>query len=353
MKIKLWGTRGSMPVPNPRMAGYGGNTTCVEVRGEDGTMLILDAGTGIRQLGAKLGADVTRVDILLTHLHLDHIHGLGFFAPLGRDNLDIRIWGPPSSTYSLEQGLLRYLSPPLFPTRLKWLPSAPQVLDFPRGYVSPTAEPRRRSFGGLRVEAEFVNHPGLTYGYRIEEPATGQSIAFLPDHQPAQANELAPWRWESRGLLDSRCVSGTGLAHGVDLLIHDAQFDSEEFLAHADWGHSSIEHAVIFAEMVRARRLLLFHHDPEHDDDRIDGLVEQAREMASRAHTDLAVGAAREGDWIDVAQMQTAPAETASSAFKDRASQERKPSLWPPLATRALHGAIPSWSPAFQRVKSS
>jgi ribonuclease BN (tRNA processing enzyme) len=334
------------------MAGYGGNTTCVEVRTDDDeTMLILDAGTGIRQLGAELGDDVETVDILLTHLHLDHIHGLGFFAPLGRDNLNIRIWGPPSSNSSLEQGLLRYLSPPLFPTRLKWLPSAPQVLDFPRGHVSPAEEPRRQDFGGLRVEAEFVNHPGLTYGYRIEEPATGQSIAFLPDHQPAQANELAPWRWESRGLLEARCVSGTGIAQGVDLLIHDAQFDSEEFLAHTDWGHSSVEQAVIFAELVQARSLLLFHHDPEHDDDRIDGLLEQARELASRARTELSVGAAREGGWIDVAQMRTAAAVATTSQPSDRKSRQRKSSLWPPLDTRALHGAIPSWSPAFQRVK--
>lgn len=310
MKLRFWGTRGSMPVPDPQMARYGGNTTCVEVRGEDGTLLILDAGTGIRQLGAQLGEDVTKVDILLTHLHLDHIHGLGFFGPLQRADLEINIWGPPSSLTTLEQRLARYLSPPLFPTRLSELPSQPKISDFPRGHVGPGLTYSTKRFGGLVVTAEFVNHPGLTYGYRIEEPSTGQSIAFLPDHQPAPVNEQENWRWSERKELNARFVSGTGLAKDVDLLIHDAQFDHDQFVAHADWGHSSIEQAVIFAELVQANRLLLFHHDPEHDDERIDGLVAYAQTLAARSSRDLNVGAAAEGTTLDVATCRPLPARS-------------------------------------------
>jgi phosphoribosyl 1,2-cyclic phosphodiesterase len=122
MRITLWGTRGSLASPVPETVRYGGNTACVEVRGADGTLLVLDAGTGIRRLGASVGSDVRRVDILLTHLHMDHIQGLGFFKPLEQPGQEVHIWGPPSTTLDLRDRLARYLSPPLFPVRLRDLP---------------------------------------------------------------------------------------------------------------------------------------------------------------------------------------------------------------------------------------
>src|SRR4051812_17969573 len=122
MKVTLWGTRGSLPTPGMETSRYGGNTSCVEVRGSDGTVLVLDAGTGIRRLGGLLMNEVKRVDLLLTHLHMDHIQGLGFFAPLHNPDADVHIWGPASTTLSLGVRLARYLSPPLFPIRLNELP---------------------------------------------------------------------------------------------------------------------------------------------------------------------------------------------------------------------------------------
>src|SRR5579864_4598806 len=123
MRVTFWGTRGSLPCPDPETSRLGGNSSCVEVEGGDGTVLVLDAGTGIRLLGRKLSGSRKRVDILLTHLHMDHIQGLGFFAPIYQPGLEVHIWGPPSTTQPLLERLARYLSPPLFPVHLRDVPS--------------------------------------------------------------------------------------------------------------------------------------------------------------------------------------------------------------------------------------
>ena len=122
MRVTLFGTRGSLATPGVETSRYGGNTSAVEVRGNSGAVLVLDAGTGIRQLGAQLPSETSRIDILLTHLHMDHIQGLGFFGPLYNPQVDVHIWGPASSTLSLAGRLSRYLSPPLFPVHLRDLP---------------------------------------------------------------------------------------------------------------------------------------------------------------------------------------------------------------------------------------
>jgi phosphoribosyl 1,2-cyclic phosphodiesterase len=127
----LWGIRGSLATPGPETVRYGGNTACLEVRGADGTLVVLDAGTGIRRLGAAVGPEVRRLDLLLTHLHMDHIQGLGFFAPLYRPGLEVHIWGPHSATLDLHGRLTRYLSPPLFPVRLRDLPCQLTLHDVP------------------------------------------------------------------------------------------------------------------------------------------------------------------------------------------------------------------------------
>ncbi len=135
MQIQLCGTRGSLATPGPDTARYGGNTSCVSVIGREGTLLILDAGTGIRRLGATLPANLVRVDILLTHLHMDHVQGLGFFAPLYRPDFEVHIWGPASATLSLQARLMRYLSPPLFPVHLSELPCKLSFHAVPCGQV--------------------------------------------------------------------------------------------------------------------------------------------------------------------------------------------------------------------------
>jgi len=208
MRVTLFGTRGSVAAPGPETVRYGGNTSTVEVRGNDGTMLVLDAGTGIRRLGTQISPDIARVDILLTHLHMDHIQGLGFFGPLHHPGIDVHIWGPASSTLSLGARLTRYLSPPLFPVHLCDLPRV-TCHDVP---CLPF------DIGPFHVQTSLVCHPNPTVGYRIH--AEGSTAVYLPDHEPALG--LRDGRW-----LEPEWTSGYDLATGADLLIHDAQYTDE------------------------------------------------------------------------------------------------------------------------------
>ncbi|MGH7274861.1 MAG: MBL fold metallo-hydrolase [Nitrospiria bacterium] len=258
MKVTLWGTRGSLPAAGPETVRYGGNTACVEVRGADGTLLVLDAGTGIRRLGATLDHQVSRLDLLLTHLHMDHIQGLGFFNPLYQPGLEVHIWGPSLATHDLRTRLIRYLSPPLFPVRIRDLPCRLTFHAVPRGNFK---------IGGLEIMADRVCHPGPTFGYRITEDTL--SMAYLPDHEPALGGH--------HFLRDADWTSGFELASGVDLLIHDAQYSTSEYAEHVGWGHSSIHHALEFAAATGVDRLVTFHHDPAHDDLTLDKLIEEAR----------------------------------------------------------------------------
>jgi phosphoribosyl 1,2-cyclic phosphodiesterase len=262
VRVTLWGTRGSLPAAGPETVRYGGNTSCVEVRGADGTLLILDAGTGIRRLGAKLGPEISRLDLLLTHLHTDHIQGLGFFNPLYQPGLDVHIWGPASTTLDLRERLARYLSPPFFPALMRDMPSRITLHNVPCG---------RFEIGGFKVLADLVSHRGPTVGYRITEDAA--SIAYIPDHEPALGATDFPG--------DPDWTSGFELASGVDLLIHDAQYSDTEYEERVGWGHSSVRHALLFAAATGVRRLVTFHHDPAHDDSVLDRLVEEARGTSS------------------------------------------------------------------------
>ena len=257
MRVTLWGTRGSLATEGPDTVRYGGNTSCVEVRGADGTILVLDAGTGIRRLGSTL-MSTARIDVLLTHLHMDHIQGLGFFSPLYVPGREVHIWGPPSTTLDLRARLTRYFSPPLFPVRIRDLPCHLTLHDVP-------SEPFE--IGGFKILADLVCHPGPTVGYRITEDRA--SLAYLPDHEPALGVHRFPEQpdW----------TSGFALAVGVDLLIHDTQYTGAEYRDRIGWGHSAIPHALAFARVTRARRLITFHHDPAHDDATLDRIFERAR----------------------------------------------------------------------------
>ncbi len=255
MTVRFWGTRGSLATPGRATARYGGNTSSVEVRADDGQVLILDAGTGIRPLGATLGG-VRRIDLMLSHLHMDHIQGLGFFAPLFDQSVELHLWGPAASDTDLRRRLARYLSPPLFPVHLRDLPHL-AVHALP-------ADPFE--VGAFRILAKRTCHPGLTVGFRIE--ADGHALAYLSDHEPALGHPGFPGRAD--------WTSGFELASGVDLLVHDAQYTLAEYPAHVGWGQSAVDHAITFARLAGARRLVTFHHDPAHDDDAIDRLTEEA-----------------------------------------------------------------------------
>src|SRR6201999_1460802 len=223
LKVKLWGTRGSIPSPGPETIRYGGNTSCVGVTLADGSMLALDAGTGIRSLGPAPATEPARLHILLTHLHLDHIQGLVFFAPAFRPQTEIVIWGPTSPEASLRDRIARYAS---------------------------------------------VSHRGPTLCYRIDDGDS--SLTYIPDHEPALGADLDQ--------LEEDWISGFALARDTSLLIHDGQYSDAEYPEHVGWGHSALSHSLAFARRTGAERTVLFHHDPMHSDEFLDGLEEEARQ---------------------------------------------------------------------------
>jgi phosphoribosyl 1,2-cyclic phosphodiesterase len=280
MRVKIWGCRGSVPTPGPETVGYGGNTSCVEVALAEEAALVLDAGTGIRGLGDELvRRGARRVQLLLTHLHLDHLEGLRFFAPLWDQRVAVDIWGPPSPVTSLRERISRSFSPPLFPIDMKGIPAQVTFHDIPR-------EPW--TLAGASVTAALVMHPGPTVGLRVETPEA--SFAYLPDHEPA----LVGARTET----SREWLSGGSIAADADLLLHDAQYSENEYEERIGWGHSSVADAVAFAETVDARRLLLFHHEPAHDDSSLEHLEAHARSLAGDAGVEPRL--AREGMVLDL-----------------------------------------------------
>jgi phosphoribosyl 1,2-cyclic phosphodiesterase len=257
VRIIFRGVRGSVASPRRETSRYGGNTASVEVRAADGCLLILDAGTGIRTVNGTV-AGVHRIDVLLTHLHMDHIVGLGFFKAFHQPGLEVHLWGPPSVTHSLHARLTRYLSPPLFPVRLRDLRCSLELHDTPRGGFE---------LPGVTAYSDFVCHPGPTLGYRLE--TDDGVLAYLSDHEPALGTRTFPG--------PARWTSGFDIARGADVLIHDAQYTDQEYADHVGWGHSALGHAMALAELAGVRRLVGFHHDPDHDDDTLDQLYASAR----------------------------------------------------------------------------
>ncbi len=233
MRVKIWGTRGSVPSPGPETIRYGGNTSCVGVTLSDGTLLALDAGTGIRSLGLTLDDEPARLHILLTHLHLDHIQGLVFFAPAFRPQTEIVIWGPASPEASLRDRIARYISAPLSPVEVRELPCDVSFRHCPES---------EWEIGPARISAASVTHRGPTLGYTISEGDT--KLAYIPDHEPALSGEIDG--------LDEDWISGFDLARDASLLIHDGQYSDAEYPQHVGWGHSSISHALSFSR--RSRR---------------------------------------------------------------------------------------------------
>ena len=278
MNVSLYGVRGSLAAPGAATARYGGNTSCVRVTGPDGAVLVLDAGTGIRMLGRELSPGLRRVDVLLTHLHLDHIIGLGFFAPLYNPEMEVHIWGPASATLSLEARLRRYLAPPLFPVLLRDLPCRLELHHVARGRIP---------IAGFHVEVARVCHPGPTVGYRVE--TKNASLAYIPDHEPALGARSFP--------LDAEWTSGFELAREADLLLHDAQYTREEYQRSVGWGHSSMHDALAFARLAGVKHFVPFHHDPGRDDVALDAVVAAA---VADLRPDFPVTPATEGRSFDL-----------------------------------------------------
>ena len=255
MKINLWGVRGSIPVTGPDTKKYGGQTSCVLVSEQD-SLIVLDGGSGIQSFNDLHIPKNKRVDILLTHLHMDHIQGLGFFKPFFFPDVEVHVWGPSSNLDSLSSRLGRYFSPPLFPVRLRELPC--QLIMHEIGNAD-------FQIGHFKIKSSYIIHPGPTLGYRIE--GNHSVFTYLPDHEPALGKN---------GMIqDPDWTSGYSIAHKADLLYHDGQYTAAEYATRQGWGHSSVNDAIAFATTSEVKHLLIGHHDPGRTDTQLDDLTSE------------------------------------------------------------------------------
>jgi phosphoribosyl 1,2-cyclic phosphodiesterase len=278
--VTFWGTRGSIPTPGPATSRYGGNTPCVAVEGAGGQLVVLDAGTGIRALGLDLvekqnGA--VKVEILLSHAHWDHIQGLPHFKPFFAPGNTVRIWGTRQGTASLEAILRQQMDPAVFPVPLDALSATLTVQQ---------VDTEEFSIGEFRVRTTKLRHPGTTLGFRLTPAKGGPSLAYVTDNELGSGGNYEVsknWRHDFVAFLK-----------GVDLLIHDAMYTPKELEQHHGWGHSTYEEAVTLAHDAGAKKLVLFHHEPEHDDKEMDDFLAAARKFA-KSRGSLEVVAAQEG----------------------------------------------------------
>lgn len=276
MHIRFWGTRGSIPTPGPTTVRYGGNTSCVEVRDSTGSLLVLDAGTGLRELGIAMmsanGARANTIDLLLSHLHWDHIQGIPFFRPAYDPNSTLRIRGPRQSR-PMKELLGMGMDDPFFPVDLDDLPAKLEIGEMHHG--------SDERIGMFRVRAVQIFHPAPALAYRVE--ADGRSVVYATDTEDPFSGKPNPV---------------IALAEGADTLIHDAQFMKSDFKP--TWGHSTIESAIDVAARAKVKRLVLYHHDPDRGDDALDHIGRDAQRAGHERLAGLEVVVAREGLELEV-----------------------------------------------------
>jgi phosphoribosyl 1,2-cyclic phosphodiesterase/DNA-binding response OmpR family regulator len=309
MRLAFWGTRGSIAKPGPATVRYGGNTSCVEVRTRDGTLLILDCGTGAHGLGHALEAAKAgplRGHILISHTHWDHIQGFPFFTPLFVEGNEWDVYAPRGLRESVRETLAGQMQYAYFPVSLEQFAATVRFHDLVEGVFT---------IENVRVTARYLNHPALTLGYRLE--ADGVVLVYATDHEP-----------HSRALAagDASALAGEDRRHveflaGADLVIHDAQYTGAEYAEKIGWGHSPVESVVAAARAAGARRLVLFHHDPLRDDEALDRLVAAARQQAGSA---LEVMAAAEGQTLEVVPTSVVPGPKGPAPTAAEASPPRE-----------------------------
>ena len=292
-RIRLWGVRGSIPVPGKSTVRYGGNTSCVEVRA-DGEIIILDAGSGIRLLGLALdkefGPRSMKLTLLISHTHWDHIQGLPFFSPAYNQQNLIRVLGYEGARAGLAKILASQMETPFFPVSLRQLPSHLAIEEL---------KEMEFRVGPVEVRSKFANHPGICVGYRLA--TSSGSIAYFPDNEPYEELKLllssrdGITEEEARDFATAERRKMVDFLQDCDLAIMDTQYTEEEYTKHVGWGHSSVDSVVSLALDANVGKLVLFHHDPNHDDQMIDKMVEHARAFVASSGKSLEVEAAREG----------------------------------------------------------
>jgi len=264
MTIKVWGCRGSIPSPGGDTSKYGGNTTCIQVRLAGGSLVVVDAGSGIRNLGLELmrPGQPKRFHLFLTHAHWDHLQGFPFFLPAYLKGFSIQVWGGPRSAAALRSSLQHQMAPPYFPVKYSALQAA---IRFP---ARPSPE---ITIAGTRIQTIPLTHPNGGYGFKFTEGR--KSFVYLTD------NELG---FRHRGGLSP--AGYAEVCRGADLVLHDAQYTDEEYRLTRGWGHSTFAAAAELCLESAPRRFGLIHHDPRHTDPEVDGFVKECRRRISRRH---------------------------------------------------------------------
>ncbi|PYN37978.1 MAG: hypothetical protein DME01_03265 [Candidatus Rokuibacteriota bacterium] len=303
MQVRFWGTRGSIAAPGPSTARFGGNTSCVEVRASDGTVIILDCGTGARELGLHLAQTMPqpiRLHLFIGHTHWDHIQGFPFFVPAFLPGSELNIYAPLGFQRGLEEAMAGQMEYSYFPVKMRDLRSRIHFTELDEGFFR---------VGGVLVETQFLNHTAPTIAYRMT--SDGATIAYATDHEPF---------WNASGRVSQHPGDERHIAFlkGANLVIHDAQYTDAEYRDKVGWGHSSIDYAVDVALAAGVERLVLFHHDPAHDDAMMERMEAMARAHVGQRGQALDVLAAREGLELEVRGSSAAPDMAEASALQHR-----------------------------------
>jgi phosphoribosyl 1,2-cyclic phosphodiesterase len=293
IRVKFWGTRGSIPTPGRDTVRYGGNTPCLELRTADDWLIVLDAGTGMRPLGRSLmeranGAAI-RGDIFLTHAHWDHIQGMPFFAPIFHPGNHFTIWGSKALETSVGRVVRDQMSPVVFPVAFDQLGATIEFRQLAEG---------QRARGGYEVNAMQARHPGgalayrfassaVTEGVRPAAPPSAHGLVYISDNE---LNPTAPYESSPSWRADL-----VRFATHARVLVHDTMFTSDEYERHRGWGHSTYEDAVDLALEAEVEMLVLFHHKPERTDDELDQETERCRARVQHRGGSLEIVAAAEG----------------------------------------------------------
>ena len=280
MKITVWGCRGSLPTPGRNTLRYGGNTTCLEILLNDGTLIVLDAGSGMRKLGKKLVKEQgpNEMYLFLTHSHWDHLMGFPFFVPGYLDRYTIKVRGGPKARRSLRAYLKHQMEPPYFPVRFDAMKAH---FDFAKG------DPEKKTIGSATVVPIRLNHPNGGYGFKFVED--GRSFVFLTDNELTYGHD--------GGLTVDEYIS---FCDGADLLFHDAQYTDEEYRLTRGWGHTRFDTATDLAVRAQVKRFGLFHHDPDHTDDAMDGFVAGCSQRIAKSGARIDCFGVQEGMEIDL-----------------------------------------------------